>query len=398
MVCKNCEKKIREGTSVCPYCGASQNDMVSLEQMALSAKKGKARHSRPNKRKRVLVVIVAIVAVLALLLVGGYVGVNLWWDSNVKEPEVVTPEELDVNVELPTSGVVNIALLGLDDRYNTNDGRSDAIIILTADMDHNKVKLTSVARDSLLNVENYGWNDNSRDDDWTKITHAFAYGGAASAVKALNQNFNLNISKYAYVNFHEFAEVIDYLGGVDIEVQERELAQMNKHIRGMVKKSKLDIEELDSAGMQTLSGGQALAYARLRKTDSDVVRGNRQKAVLQAAFDKVREKPITQYPELLTKVLGICNTNMGMRECLTLLQWAVKNNPTIENFSMPDDSGSLYSWGGNTGADKWGWVYVLDLDYATARLHDFIYETATAVEEDAKKLKSPQFPVHMNQE
>ena len=367
--------------------------MVSLGE--ISAQKPARRKKKGN---RALKAILAVLAAVAVLIGGTFVGLKIWWDSNVKAPEEVTPEELDVNVELPTSGVVNIALLGLDDRFNTNKGRSDAIIILTADMDHNKIKLTSIARDTLLNVEGYGSNKNSRDDDWTKITHAFTRGGAATTVKALNQNFNLNISKYAYVNFHEFAEIIDYLGGVDIEVKDRELKQLNKHIRGMVKKSRLEIEELEGAGMQTLSGGQALAYARLRKTDSDVVRGNRQKAVLKAAFDKVKEKPVTQYPELLAKVLGICNTNMGMRECLTLLNWAAKNSPEFEIFSMPDSEGKAYSWGGNTGANKWGWVYVLDLDYATARLHDFIYETNTAEDMDAQKLKSPKFPAHMKEE
>lgn len=393
MVCKKCNKRIKNDTPVCPYCGAPQTETVSLSQMNAAQEEGKKKKlTGKQKAKRAIIIIVSILAALALLIAGGCFAMEHWYNSTV-EPEELNEEELGINEELPATGVTNIALFGLDDRADTDDGRSDAIIVLSIDRDHNKIKMTSIARDTLVNVENYGWNNDSRDDDWTKITHAFAYGGAASAVKALNENFNLNISKYAYVNFHEFAEIIDYLGGVDIEVQEREISQMNKHIRGMVSKSNMDIQEVTSAGMQTLSGGQALAYARLRKIDSDVVRGNRQKAVLEAAFQKVKTQPLTKFPELITKVLGICNTNMTMRECLELATWAVSNSPEIVNYSLPDENASLYAKGGTVGS--WGWVYIFDLDYTTALLHDFIYETETADEETAERLTSPRFPAHM---
>lgn len=395
MVCKKCNKRIKNDTPVCPYCGAPQTETVSLSQMNAAQEEGKKKKlTGKQKAKRAIIIIVSILAALALLIAGGCFAMEHWYNSTV-EPEELNEEELGINPDLPVTGVTNIALFGLDDRSDTDDGRSDAIIVLSIDRDHNKIKMASIARDTLVNVENYGWNDDSRDDDWTKITHAFAYGGAASAVKALNENFNLNISKYAYVNWFEFVEIIDYLGGVEIEVQRLEVAYMNKHIQSMNKSSGLNISQVSSSGKQTLSGGQALAYARLRHTDSDVVRGNRQKTVLEAAFQKVKTQPLTKFPELITKVLGICNTNMTMRECLELATWAVSNSPEIVNYSLPGENSSKYAWGGNTGTDKWGWVYIFDLDYTTALLHDFIYETETADEETAERLTSPRFPAHM---
>ena len=395
MVCKKCNKRIRKDTSVCPYCGAPQVETVSLGQISAAQEEGnKKKLTGKQKAKRTIIIIASILAALILLGVGGCIAMEAWWNNTVAE-DPLNEEDLGINQDLPQTGITNIALFGLDTRADSEDGRSDAIIILSIDRDHNKIKMTSIARDTLVNVENYGWNDDSRDDDWTKITHAFKFGGAASAVKALNENFNMNISKYAYVNFFEFSDIIDYLGGVEIDIQEREIAQMNKHIRGMVNKSNMDIEEITSAGKQVLTGGQALAYSRLRKIDSDVVRGDRQRTVIEAALNQAKSQPITKFPEMITKVLGICNTNLSMRESLEIATWVATKSPEVQNESLPGKDASKYAWGGNTGTDKWGWVYIFDLDYTTALLHDYIYETETANEEEAERLTYPRYPEHM---
>lgn len=347
--------------------------MVSLSEMSMAHNKKKKK----SKTKKILLVV--LVVFLALVLVAGCaVGAVLgFMESQIPDGEELSGEDVGVNPEPLPSGVTNIALFGLDNRYDNDTGRSDAIIILSVDYDHNKIKMTSIARDTLVKVEGYGWNDNSTEDDWTKITHAFAYGGAKSAVKALNQNFGMNITKYMFVNFHEFAALIDIIGGVEIEVEQREISKMNSHIRGMVSKSGLKIEEVKEAGLQTLSGGQALAYSRLRKIDTDVQRGNRQKAVLEAAMKKVKTMPLTKYPELISEALGICNTNLKSAEILKMATWAATNSPEIIQMSLPDDDERIYSNGGNW-QDGHGWVYRMDLDYATAYLHDFIYETKVA--------------------
>lgn len=376
MVCKKCHKRIKKDTVVCPHCDAPQTETVSLG--AISA----ARQQKKKKSKGKTVLTVVLVSLLSLVLVAGCaVGAVLGFlDQQLpnEEPEF-TDEELGIEQKeepLPT-GVTNIALFGLDNRYDNDTGRSDAIIILSVDYDHNKIKMTSIARDTLVKVEGWGWNDNSSEDDWTKITHAFAHGGAKSAVKALNQNFGMNITKYMYVNFHEFAALIDAIGGVEIDVEEREIAKMNSHIRGMVSKSGLKIEQITSPGKQTLSGGQALAYSRLRKIDTDVQRGNRQKAVLEAAMKKVKRQPITKYPELISEALSICNTNLKAKEILKIATWVATNSPEIIPMSIPDDKEQIYSNGGNWH-DGHGWVYRMDLNYVTAYLHDFIYETKVA--------------------
>ncbi len=361
--------------------------------------------------KRILLIVFGGLFLLSSLAAG--CGLLFWreWagafiDDNVSRGPELNVDDLGINDVLPKTGVINIALFGLDNRTDSDDGRSDAILVLSVDRDHNKIKLTSIARDTLANVKDYGWNNNSRDDDWTKITHAFYYGahskdetksGPSVAVRALNENFNLNITKYAYVNFHEFAKIIDLIGGVDIEIEQRELYQLNKHIRGMVKGSGMTISEVSSAGMQTLSGGQALAYARIRKIDSDIKRGNRQKTVIDAVLKKARTMSVLEYPSLIQEALGICNTNLTGQEILELAEWMVNNNPETVNFSLPDDECKLYTWDsysnkGSTMFQRHGAVYVMDLEYASTYLHDFIYETNYAKPEYAQKVNQPELP------
>ena len=115
---------------------------------------------------------------------------------------------------------------------------------------------------------------------------------------------------------------------------------------------------------------------RLRHVDSDLKRADRQKAVLEAAFNKVKKQPVSKYPDLIKKALGVCNTNLSSAELLKLAKWAIAESPEFISKSIPDDGEKIYSNGGDWKDGK-GWVYKMDLNYATAYLHDFIYETNT---------------------
>lgn len=378
--------------------------------------------------RRAWMQIVAMV-MSAVLLVSGSLAMyfSIYWrdivlgeiQDNISQGPAVSGEDVGVNSSLPDT-VFNIALFGLDNRSEQgDDGRSDAITILSVDFVHNKIKLTSIARDIMVTVdgynnrrggiqsEDYAWSTdadenyavlmNARKYYWTKITHAFTFGagytdedykkdtskcGPGAAMKALNENFGLNIEKYVFVNFYEFAEIVDLVGGVEINIEQREINKLNENIRHMDRLG-LKAKELTRAGKQNLTGGQALAYARLRKTDTDIQRGNRQKAVIDGVLAKAKKMSVLDYPELIRKVLSICNTNMTAEQILEIAEWVVNEEPKTENFSMPDDDCQKYSWDSyqrkNSDAFKsFGSVYVLDLDYASAVMKDFIYETNEA--------------------
>ena len=342
-----------------------------------------AEETEPRKRKRKNPwLIVLIVLLCLLLLLGALVGGAYWWihhtvDSNISASDSYTDDEVDANqkedivdnivdanpdvdpdeVEDKIANVQNIALFGID-QVEGSVGRSDAIMILSVDKENGKIKMTSLARDSLVPIEGHGEE---------KLTHAWAYGHTKLALKTINQAFGMNITDYVYINFMEFVEVIDYIGGVRIHVNALELEAMNY----TTDESQL----LPGVGEYQLSGRQALRYSRIR-SDSDKNRTSRQREVLIAMYEQVRKQPISKLPEMLKKVLRLCHTNMKSDTIMDLARWALLDTPTIESLSLPNSQ--LKPWSGIIDRQR-GWVYVYDLDAAKKVLYSFIYEVDTKV-------------------
>ena len=342
-----------------------------------------AEESEPRKRKRKNPWLVLLIVLLCLLLVlGALVGGGYWWihhtvDSNINASDSYTDDEVDANekddivdnivdanpdvdpdeVEDKIANVQNIALFGID-QAEGSVGRSDAMMILSVDKENGKIKMTSLGRDSLVPIEGHGEE---------KLTHAWAYGHTKLALKTINQAFGMNITDYVYINFVEFMEVINYIGGVRIHVNELELKSINY--------TGIESDKLPGTGLQQLDGRQALAYSRIR-TDSDKNRTSRQREVLIAMYEQVRKQPISKLPEMLKKVLRLCHTNMKSDAIMELARWALLNTPTIESLSLPNSQ--LKPWSGILDRQR-GWVYVYDLDAAKKVLYSFIYEVDTKV-------------------
>lgn len=362
MTCIQCGKRIKKSQPICPYCGAAQNKaegesvQISLSQLSKTGKK------KPLTRKQLIqrIAIIGGAVLLALAVVVTSVLLAVLGQVN-RESEL--SGSMGVNTELNTKGVQNIALFGLDSRRNNDVGRSDAMIILSIDRNHNAIKMTSIARDSLVAIDGHGYD---------KITHAWSYGKANLAVKTINQNFGMNITDYVYVNFYEFVGLIDYIGGVYIDVDASEKYVMNTNYAPELNSLGLECPKVTQTGMQLLTGAQALAYSRNRYTGSDIDRGNRQKEVLQAAFDQVKTLSMAKYPALISKVLSMCHTNLTNSDLLSIAYWTMTAQPAFATFNLPNPN--CKPQGGNWN-DGLGWVYRYDLDLATQELHKFIYET-----------------------
>lgn len=267
------------------------------------------------------------------------------------------------NLGIETSdydGVQNIALLGIDSRADNDSGRSDAIVILTIDKKHKKLKLTSIARDTYVSIDGH-----SKD----KLTHAYAYGKSQLAVKTLNQNFGLEIEDYVTMNFYGLSRVIDYIGGVTIDVDEKERVEMNHVIIPEMQNLGFDCPNITTAGTQLLNGAQAVCYARIRHTDSDIMRGNRQKEVLTAMFAAVKSMNPLKLPKVAEMVISECQTSFSANDIIGLGTWALTFSPEIEQLSIPNEN---ISSSGKT--IKGVWYYVYDLDSAKSEIHDYIFE------------------------
>lgn len=296
-------------------------------------------------------------------------------------------------------GVQNILFFGLDERgvagKTTDEAgkaksyHSDSIMILTIDRRdaaNPRIKMTSLARDTLVYVEGY----NSKDHK-TKLTVAFDYGyrvakqkgkneedskhaGAKTAIKTIKQNFGIAVTDYVFVSFVEFAEVIDYLGGVTVDVQPKELTEMNKHIKAANKECGTSVKTVASAGQQRLTGGQALAYCRIRKIDNDLKRTERQRTVLKSLFNEVKSTPLAELPGMVSRLTSLCHTNLSAAKIVELATWAFTNAPTFKSYTLPNSSCNM--WGDTH--PTYGWVWIYDMHYASALLYDFLYDADTA--------------------
>ncbi len=294
---------------------------------------------------------------------------------SLMERTELNTENLSVNTEAEKLysdlGVTNIILYGIDSRTMEEQSRSDAIMMLTVDTVNKKIKMTSIARDTYVDIQGYGKD---------KLNHAFAYGwaknsklsdGAELSIKTINSSFNLNIKDYVAVNFWALADIIDYIGGVEIDVDAAEQRDINKNYIPHIREMGIDCEDIATTGMQTLSGGQAVAYCRERYVGGDVMRGSRQREVLTAMFDKAKGISPAKYPGLISLILKECSTSLGNAELMELGSWAIANVTSLkfENLGLPtediDTGGTMIN-----GV----WYYTYDLDKAAQKIQEFITE------------------------
>ncbi|WP_415313805.1 LCP family protein [Clostridium perfringens] len=289
--------------------------------------------------------------ILALILVIlGLIGVSTYYINlkiNKVEKVEINRENLSINEKQvkEENHIKNIALFGID-APKEKVGRSDAIMILTLDEEHKVMKLTSIIRDSYVDIPGHG-------DD--KITHAYAFGGPELAMKTLNENFKVNVEDFMAVNFTSLPEIIDKLGGVKINIIPEEI----HHIPGIT-----------SPGQQVLNGEEALAYSRIRyATGGDYKRTERQRVVLEAVFEKLKSTPTKEYPSLIDDFLPYIETNMSSMDMIKLATDAaqlVKGN--LETARFPLDG---YCDGKMINGV---WYLVYDRQATLNQIQEYIYD------------------------
>lgn len=317
-----------------------------------------------EKWKRVTIIVVAVILLLALVAVGVVYGVYNGFRTNVNEENLGISSEIED--KYGKTDVFNIAIFGVDTRdENAFTGRSDSIIIVSVDKNKNDVKITSILRDSYVPIEGHGSQ---------KITHAYAFGGAELAIKTINQNFNMNITDYATINFYKLADAIDVLGGIDINITESEMEQINSEaIGGSQKGAAL----LSDYGDVHLDGDQASIYTRLRHSDSDEMRSQRQKNVINALITQAKKVSPSKYAEVVKTIMSLCETSLSFSEVMSFAPM-ITQEISISAITVPGEPenaiGGLYD-----GA----WVWRYDVAAAAERIHLFIYgevpETTTSV-------------------
>ena len=225
--------------------------------------------------------------IIALALIGaGWYGKRMMslmqTDTEFNKSDMTNPY-ISVEKEQAMKGYWTVALFGVDSRDSSvgKGNMSDVIIICNINQETEEIKLVSLFRDTYLNVDDK--------NGYNKINQAYFRGGPKQAVEALNRNLDLEINDYATFNWKAVADAINILGGVDVELSKAEFYYINAYITETVESTGVGSYQLKSAGPNHLDGIQAVAYARLRKMDTDFARTERQRKIIQLSFDKLRQ-------------------------------------------------------------------------------------------------------------
>ena len=252
--------------------------------------------------------IVTIIIVVILILIGIIAGIIYFYINN--KLNKINKVDVDLNnitineeVKEKLTGYRNIALFGIDTRSDDYGlgNRSDCIIIASINNDTKEVKLTSVYRDSYLEIPNRGLD---------KVTHAYSFGGAELALSTLNSNLDLNMTEFITVNFDAVAEIVNSLGGVEIDITPEELGYLNSYTYSTAQSTGIASSTINEAGKHNLDGVQAVAYSRIRYTaGGDYKRTERMRTVLTAIVEKAKTKKISELNKLMDTLLPRIYTN-----------------------------------------------------------------------------------------
>lgn len=303
-----------------------------------------ARRNR-NKKKKSSKLATFFKTLLLFIIIFGAIGFYaLNRIENVKVSR--NDEDLGIVEDNYDKKIRNILLLGIDREYTGQHARSDSIMIASVDGRHKKIKLTSIMRDTYIDIEGRGMD---------KLGHAYAFGGPELAIKTINKNFNMNIRDFVAIDFSGFESIIDAMGGIDIDVKPNEVS----HVK------------VNGSGLQRLNGRQALNYSRIRKTgDGDYERTERQRVVLERMLNQAMSINLTKYPGLLNDTLPYVDTSLSKIDILGLGTNVARSNiKDIEQYRLPVDGHLEHKM-----IDGIFYILPRDMDDNIALLKDFIYE------------------------
>lgn len=335
------------------------------------------KNSKKKKRKRhPVLAIISILLVLVVIFTGS---VGYYAYSTVKNlvDSITVDEPLKENTYISESELykdseqINILLVGTDAREKDINSRSDTMILLTIDYKNQQIKLTSFLRDSYVQIA----RENMRKE---KLNAAFFRGGIQMLIDTLELNFKVDIPYYAIVDFEVFENIIDKLGGIDVEVTAREAKYINSRDH-MTKEIKKDFPEKISEGVNRFTGGQALWYSRIRYLDSDFMRTQRQRKVIESIMSEAVSRKPQELLEIAQEIMPMIRTNIPSEDTMQLGLNAIREKaytfPIVQH-SIPADK----TWSNKTISGV-GACLVLDFDENINLLHTFLKDRQPTNEE-----------------
>lgn len=316
--------------------------------------KSKKKRKSPIRRFVIRLVLWMIILAAGLYFLVGYVHSRL----NYREIESVASQPMGED------GVINILLIGSDSRDGSADGRSDAMILLSVSSHSKRIYMTSLLRDMYVEIPGHQGN---------RLNAAYSLGGPELLMETVEENLDVTVNRYVVVNFEAFANLVDAVGGVELELTTEELELVNGYLNeyNLLTGQEFGTNYMDTtrAGLVQLNGPQALAYTRNRYIGTDFGRTERQRKVLEKVFEGMPKAVVTNPEQLIDGLLPNLTTNLTQMECyqLTLL------SPVMLRYDL--EQGSIPMEGTYQDATI-RQMAVLEVDFEANKeyLHKLLYE------------------------
>lgn len=342
---------------------SNQNSGGNRNKGGKNKGKNKNMHRKGKKLKLAL-------AIILILIVGAFGGIFAMANSALGKINYDDKKESIVESSTLKSDkdVINILLLGVDARSDdkAEASRADTMMMITVDSKHNCIKLTSFLRDTWVYIPDH--------DGYQRLNAACTYGGYQGVVDTIEYNFGVEIDGYVVADFEMFKVLVDSIGGVEVEVTEKEAKEVTGHPK---RYGKVKLE----AGKQTLTGEQALAYCRIRKIDTDWQRTKRQRTVIQSIIKSAKSgNPVTLY-KMIDNSAPYLETDLTKNELVKIgfkALGCLKNDMVEEKVPFDD----TWSYKTINGASVIG----IDVEENKDKLIDYIYKkSADEITEEQEK-------------
>lgn len=261
-------------------------------------------------------------------------------EESASEGEEEKKEEIEEEAATPFEGMevseenFNIMVVGIDSRDNDYTGLTDAMILFSINPETKKAVMTSFLRDMYVKIPGHGEN---------RLNAAYSFGGTSLLSQTIFQNFGIEVEDFAIVNFWLVMDVVDAFGGVEVNIESEEIEYLNgyldEHNKLLEKPEGTDYLTAEDTGVRLLNGSQALGYARIRYVGTDFGRTSRQREIISALSEKMKNMNILESNSLLEQFLPRVRTNLSQKDLTTLLFMSLGiKDYTIESMAIPVDN------------------------------------------------------------
>ncbi len=318
---------------------------------------------RKRKRKRHLGCLIPLLILLALIG-AAFIGLNYLWgwidSADFSNSDILVNEDLPDSVSEYTKNYRTFMIFGVDSRDDStlqSGTLADSNIIVTVNKKTGEIKLTSIYRDTYVETT---------EGEWMKLTEVYYKYGAQEQLQTINKNFDMNVTEYVTVNWKTVAQVINELGGLDIELSEAEAEGINDYIDEVIESTGIDSEHVtETEGTQHLDGVQAVTYCRLRKgLGDDYQRTERQRTVISLTLEAAKDAGIP-------KVLSVCNTVFpGISSSFSLTQ-IMALSLGLGSYEIGDSTGFPFDQVSQSGGSYY--IFPVTLASNVKELHEYLY-------------------------